>query len=226
MKRGVTNTARPYRSHARPACTACRRRKSRCTADAGARVCLMCQVHGTECSFQHEIEEPEAGETRPAPKRPRTASRSDRRRLPVSNQPSTSTYSGHGQSAGSAGESRLLPDSLVSPEAHVTSAAPQEGSDGCPIPLHPVDDDDSPHILGPAVTGDSHVLADYLSNVRDGRRAIPVIRPMLGGDAEPVIFTKVKKRPLGMTVDPTPPSLQLHMIQKLVEPWEKQLIEV
>jgi len=186
----------------------------------------MCQVHGTECSFQHEAEEPGVGGTKPAQKRPRTASRAERRPLPVSSQPSTSMYSAHGGSSGSAGESRLATTSLVSTGAHGASAVPQNTSDGLPIPLHPADDDDSPHILGPAVTGDSHVLADYLSNVRDGRRAIPVIRPMLGGDSEPVIFTKVQKRPLGMVVDPTPPSLQLQMIQKLVEPWEERLVEV
>jgi hypothetical protein len=93
-----------------------------------------------------------------------------------------------------------------------------------PISLHQADDDDSPHILGPAVTSDSHVLADYLSNVRDGTRAMPMIRPMLGGDSEPVMFTRVQKRPLGMAVDPTPPSLQLQMIQKLVEPWADELV--
>jgi hypothetical protein len=34
-------------------------------------------------------------------------------------------------------------------------------------PLSLEAEDDNPHILGPAVTGDNHVLADYLSNICD-----------------------------------------------------------
>jgi hypothetical protein len=34
-----------------------------------------------------------------------------------------------------------------------------------PSPLSLEAEDDNPHILGPAVTGDNHVLADYLSNI-------------------------------------------------------------
>lgn len=221
MTRGNTNQARPYRSHASPACTACRRRKSRCTAEAGASACLMCQAHGTQCSFLGESGG--SGESGPAPKRQKTASRQTERRLPGAGRASTSTPSRGGLESGSTGAIALGSTAVVAHEARPPSP---HDTQGLPISLHPADDDDSPHILGPAVTGDSHVLADYLSNARMGSRAIHMIRPMLsGGDTEPVMFTKVQKRPLGMAVDPTPPSLQLHMIQKLVEPWEEPLVE-
>lgn len=48
---------RPYRSHLRPACFPCRRRKSRCQTEGpaaggtGGGACLMCRAHGTECVY-------------------------------------------------------------------------------------------------------------------------------------------------------------------------------
>lgn len=84
------------------------------------------------------------------------------------------------------------------------------------------EDDNSPLIVGPALTDDNHVPADYLttvSSVRGRTRGIPIIRPMMGGDSEPVMFTKVMRRPLGMAVNPSQPPLQLQAIQSLVEPW-------
>ncbi|EGY14508.1 uncharacterized protein VDAG_05672 [Verticillium dahliae VdLs.17] len=112
-----------------------------------------------------------------------------------------------------------------SPETRHTVVSGPTHAD-IPIPLHQDELDDSPHIVGPAVTSDSHVLADYLSTVRHGSRSTPMVRPMLGGDAEPVIFTRVQPRPLGMTVDPTPPSLQLQMLEKLLEPWTDRLVDL
>lgn len=45
-----------------------------------------------------------------------------------------------------------------------------------PLPLEA--EDDNPHILGPAVTGDSHVLVGYLSSVSGGQgmREIRLVR--------------------------------------------------
>ncbi|KAJ5349950.1 hypothetical protein N7541_007677 [Penicillium brevicompactum] len=87
-------------------------------------------------------------------------------------------------------------------------------------------DDDNPHILGPAVTGDNHVLADYLSNISGGQ-GIREIRPVEpGSSSSPVIFTKVQKRPLGLNVNSSPALKNLETIEKLVEPWGGHLIEL
>ena len=42
---------RPYRSHKAPACSSCRRRKSRCTVDIAGRACLVCRLNRTACDF-------------------------------------------------------------------------------------------------------------------------------------------------------------------------------
>jgi hypothetical protein len=42
--------SRPYRSHKQPACTFCRQRKSRCNADLPGQPCLLCRLHGKQCS--------------------------------------------------------------------------------------------------------------------------------------------------------------------------------
>ncbi|OJJ42544.1 hypothetical protein ASPZODRAFT_76489 [Penicilliopsis zonata CBS 506.65] len=46
----LPGTTRPYRSHKIPACDFCRRRKSRCTQDVADQPCLLCRMHGAECS--------------------------------------------------------------------------------------------------------------------------------------------------------------------------------
>lgn len=42
--------SRPYRSHKFPACDFCRRRKSRCVRSLDNRKCVLCQMHGAECT--------------------------------------------------------------------------------------------------------------------------------------------------------------------------------
>jgi hypothetical protein len=87
-------------------------------------------------------------------------------------------------------------------------------------------DDDNPHILGPAVTGDNHVLADYLSNIPGGQ-GIREIRPVEPGSSlSPVIFTKVQKKPLGLLVGSSPALEKLQTIEKLVEPFGPHLIDL
>ncbi|KAF7528436.1 hypothetical protein G7054_g10136 [Neopestalotiopsis clavispora] len=51
MQSPSSSRERPYRSHLRPACHPCRRRKSRCKHEAQSSSCLMCRVHGTDCVF-------------------------------------------------------------------------------------------------------------------------------------------------------------------------------
>src|SRR4051812_25967239 len=42
--------SRPYRSHKYPACDFCRKRKSRCVRSLENRKCVLCQMHGAECT--------------------------------------------------------------------------------------------------------------------------------------------------------------------------------
>ena len=42
--------ARPYRSHKFPACARCHKRRARCTIEQPGQACLLCRMHGAECS--------------------------------------------------------------------------------------------------------------------------------------------------------------------------------
>ncbi|CAG8132629.1 unnamed protein product [Penicillium olsonii] len=183
---------RPYRSHTKPACIPCRRRKSRCKFEPHTEACLMCRAHGTECTFPN-------GRAKATHKRPSTET------LPRIPHPAVRT--------------QPLNDPMV--------ASPQLPSQipNLDTPLSLEADDDNPHIVGPVVTGDSHVLADYLSNISgQGMREIRPVEP--GSSSSPVIFTKVQKRPLGLTVNSNPAMKNLETIEKLVEPWGTHLIEL
>ncbi|KAJ5576098.1 Transcription factor [Penicillium sp. DV-2018c] len=109
---------------------------------------------------------------------------------------------------------------------NTTSGSLIPGQNGQDTPLSLEADDDNPHILGPAVSGDNHVLADYLSNIPGGQgmREIRPVEP--GSSSSPVIFTKVQKRPLGLLVGSSPAVEKLHTIEKLVEPFGPHLIDL
>jgi hypothetical protein len=85
---------------------------------------------------------------------------------------------------------------------------------------------DNPHILGPTVMNDSHVLADYLSSVPGGpgMRTIRPVEP--GSSLSPIVFTKVQKRPVGMVLNSNPALEKLRVIEKLVEPWALNLVNM
>src|SRR5271163_1146068 len=59
-------SGRPYRSHRYPACTRCKKRRSRCTIDLPGTACLLCRMYHAECSSaatrkdQHTVNIPSA----------------------------------------------------------------------------------------------------------------------------------------------------------------------
>ncbi|KAG0156168.1 hypothetical protein PDIDSM_3345 [Penicillium digitatum] len=109
----------------------------------------------------------------------------------------------------------------TSPQFSVVAQA-QKDQD---TPLSLEADDDNPHILGPAVTGDNHVLADYLSNISGGQ-GIREIRPV-----EPVVprrrhIHESAEKAAGLMVNSSPALHKLQTIEKLVEPWGPHLIDI
>ncbi|KAJ6132614.1 transcriptional regulator family: Fungal Specific TF [Penicillium samsonianum] len=196
---------RPYRSHTRPACVPCRRRKSRCKLEPHIAACLMCRAHGTECTFPN-------GKAKSTPQKRYSTETS-----PLLPHPTLRTPIAAAQSL-----NRAPPVVAASPQFSIVTQA-QNDKD---TPLSLEADDDNPHILGPAVTGDNHVLADYLSNISGGQ-GIREIRPVEpGSSSSPVIFTKVQKKPLGLMVNSSPALHKLQTIEKLVEPWGPHLIDI
>ncbi|KAJ5573922.1 transcriptional regulator family: Fungal Specific TF [Penicillium hispanicum] len=215
-----TGEERPYRSHIRPACLPCRRRKSRCKIEAHCAVCLMCRAHNTDCSFPTE-------KRRKASRRmPRGTPRGDGPLLPSLQ-----------------AQAPLAPP--MTPVAHVpshqfsgASASPAsvssqpirlewtQAGDSQDTPLSLEAEDDNPHVVGPAVMGDSHVLAGYLSSFPGGRgmRSIRPVEP--GSSSSPIVFTKVQKRPLGLMLNSNPALHKLQIIEKLIEPWSLHLVDL
>ncbi|KAJ5685826.1 hypothetical protein N7536_008445 [Penicillium majusculum] len=195
---------RPYRSHTKPACVPCRRRKSRCKLEPHTPACLMCRAHGTECTFPNAI-------AKSTPQKRYSTETGPRLPHPTLRTPIAAAQS-----------LSRPPVVAASPQFSIVTQAQNEQD----TPLSLEADDDNPHILGPAVTGDNHVLADYLSNISGGQ-GIREIRPVEpGSSSSPVIFTKVQKRPLGLMVNSSPALHKLQTIEKLVEPWGPHLIDI
>ncbi|UNI18315.1 hypothetical protein JDV02_004589 [Purpureocillium takamizusanense] len=85
---------------------------------------------------------------------------------------------------------------------------------------------ENPHIVGPATAGDSHFLEDYLSSIQEGGHG-RAIRPILPGvTSTPVMFMRVRKRPVGLAVDLNPSSAELQTIVKLLEPWQDAVLNL
>ncbi|KAI1632651.1 fungal-specific transcription factor domain-containing protein [Biscogniauxia mediterranea] len=191
---------RPYRSHLRPACLPCRRRKSRCKIEAHSPSCLMCQVHGTDCHFPNSREAggiPPKGHGSPGRERP-TSRRAARKQQ-------TST-----------------------PSLWEASREQQQQQDSHPTPLSADDtEQESRHVVGPAVTSDSQVLAEYLSAVNSNSNSgMRLIRPRPTSGSKPVLFTAVRRGPLGLAANTSPSQLKCQTIEKLLEPRAGDLINV
>ncbi|KPM35546.1 hypothetical protein AK830_g11013 [Neonectria ditissima] len=220
---------RPYRSHLRPACVPCRRRKSRCQSEATSEICLMCRAHCTDCVFPAG---PSSGSTRtPDSARRRRQTRSaGGSATPVRGAPEPvpeDSVLGHQAPA-------LIPILGSAPHAPNASSGPAEWSaqvqgtqDESPLALGSADDQQhNLHIVGPAVTSDNQVLSDYLSAMPGATRGSRLIIPVPGNRSQPVLFTMVQKRPLGMAVNRSPSAEKLEMIERLLEPFEADVIDL
>ncbi|KAL5605995.1 hypothetical protein BROUX41_006212 [Berkeleyomyces rouxiae] len=332
---------RPYRSHLRPACHQCRRRKSRCKIEAGSAVCLMCRVHNTECAF------PPLASATPSRIRKQNARKNSQPPLPqpsvtsATETPGLAPTSRSGTAAGTMAQDRaahnpnddnenddamgrrpelqmqqsqgrphaqapmLLPARVLPPPPPPAtsqglslgpgpiqdqSSSPHESRRSFPansrprkslpdlnttpaatVPPHgdllgsrhgttpPIghepppqapqgpltgltnsssemskqtsllledEDGGNAHIIGPDVTRDSQVLSDYLAMMHPSTGIMRVIKPQSNSQAGPVIFARVKKQPLGMVVSTSPSAKKLKIVEKLLEPWNEQLLRL
>lgn len=82
------------------------------------------------------------------------------------------------------------------------------------------------HIVGPAVTSDSQVLSDYLSAMPSATRGSRMIIPVPGDRSRPVLFTMVQKQPLGLDSSRSPPAEKLQVMEKILEPFTADLLDV
>lgn len=213
------------------ACLPCRRRKSRCKYEPGSQACLMCRAHEVEC-----VPVPRS---RPHPLPPRTP------RARIRATPRARSSFAAGAEGTSSPDTQVMEQSAPRAEPHSTTPAhvgnpihppfsgtlnstslgPALASTTHPVPLDEAEDD-SPHIMGPAVASDNHFLEDYLSTTQAGNGA-RTIRPVLPGmTSSPVVFTRVQKRPLGIATHMSLSRTKLQTIDKLLEPCQEQVINM
>ena len=233
---------RPYRSHLRPACIPCRRRKSRCHMEANADVCLMCRAHRTECSF------PEGSGSQSAQQAPASGRRSRRTATSIGGSETPTRVSNRNRATPAANIPTPAADiatPVASAEQSYQNTSTANVLQGGPSPSavqriqhHSSQDDDSPlslgsaddqslnlHIVGPAVTNDSQVLADYLSGLPGVTRSTRMVIPQSAGRSKPVLFTMVQKRPLGVTVNRSRAAEKLEIIENLLQPYTMEVID-
>jgi hypothetical protein len=209
----TSNQGRPYRSHLRPACDACRRRKSRCTTTETSDECLMCQVHGSRCVFV------DGEQTR-------------RRKVPASQ--------GHITDYAESGASNMDPDdssmSMVYPEetqtsdtvlsdgqAYLSGPAPMTSPTLRHAPVNAEagmsamlaeSGDSSTHIISPAIVDDNEELRTSSTS------------STMGPPSRRVLFNTVLKKPLGIHARQTLAASKLEVIEKLLEPHIMDLIDL
>jgi hypothetical protein len=223
----TSNQGRPYRSHLRPACDACRRRKSRCTTTETSDQCLMCQVHGSRCVFV------DGEQTR-------------RRKVPASQghvieytESSSIDPDDSSMSMVYPGDTHIS-DTVLSDgqtyhsgPAPMTSSAPQHapaiGEAGMSAMLAE-SGDSSTHIISPAIVDDNEELDSYLSsNPAVGVRRITrtsSTSSTMGPPSRRVLFNTVLKKPLGIHARQTLAASKLEVIEKLLEPHIMDLIDL
>lgn len=95
------------------------------------------------------------------------------------------------------------------------------------------EEEESSHIVGPVVTSDTQILADYLRadpHHGVGRRLARTARPGRdgSGSAGPdnsVMFARVRRRPMGQTPNQTVASGKCLVIERIIEPFADELID-
>ena len=89
---------------------------------------------------------------------------------------------------------------------------------------------DSSHIVGPAIVDDSDELESYLSTIPDAssRRMVRIIPSSNhpGRPVRPVLFNTIQRRPLGVTINQSLAAQKCDIIEKLVEPWVKDVVDL
>ncbi|KAI1394427.1 fungal-specific transcription factor domain-containing protein [Hypoxylon trugodes] len=214
---------RPYRSHLRPACLPCRKRKSRCNVEAHSTSCLMCRTHGTQCAFpsnQHQTTGPVARRSIRRHTTPRSISRQPVRVI------SDGTSAGDIRTAiinDNGPVTNAVQDSSTALQTNLFFDDREDHPGSTPLSIEDTENE-NPHVISPAITSDSQVLMDCLSTLNSEGCGIRLIRPKRTTGNRSVLFTAVEKRPVGLAIGPNPSYTKCQIIEKLLEPWGERLI--
>lgn len=178
------DASRPYRSHRFPACDFCRKRKSRCVRSLDNQKCVLCQMHGAECT-QDGIAN---GPRRVRPYRMAHSIRSSAERQPLSHTLSLA-------------KSTLETDD----ELHTANVNPGSSMDVLQDIAHGPDsnltmrsvDAQSSHIVGPVVAHDVQVLDQYMSPQTPSPKSMRKSQPysVYSDDPKnPILYLRVPRR--------------------------------
>ncbi|RFU80034.1 hypothetical protein TARUN_2152 [Trichoderma arundinaceum] len=191
----------------------------------------MCRAHGTECSLQ-ESRQPRtsiAAQLSPGGLTPRL--RRDTRDSESSAERLSRLTVDRSTTAGSV-DPRSMPSGLApvfsaspaSPYHRDRASVPEPFSNHQrPLELDEAEDD-SPHIICPAIASDKGFLDNYLASVQTGNGVIK--SPLPGTTTNPVVFTRVQKRPIGLDLTSNPACSKLYTIEKFLEPWGPQVMDM
>ncbi|ODA82178.1 hypothetical protein RJ55_00684 [Drechmeria coniospora] len=107
--------------------------------------------------------------------------------------------------------------SVSDPSGHGLSTATTRSEPQSPVPLGSCDDHHvNLHIVGPTDTNDSQVLSDYLVAIPEAMRGTRMVVPESAGPSKPVLFTMVRKLPLGLQVNRSLSAEKLEIIEQLL----------
>lgn len=96
-----------------------------------------------------------------------------------------------------------------------------------PVPVFDSpEDQQNLHIVGPAGASDSQVLSDYLARTPGTTHNAQSLVPVPASRSRSVFFTRVDKRPLGATVYYNPAAEKLEIVERIIEPWSRALVDV
>ncbi|KAL4946056.1 fungal-specific transcription factor domain-containing protein [Aspergillus oleicola] len=231
---------RPYRSHLHPACFSCRKRKSRCKTKSPAEVCVMCQAYGTECIFPRPDDPNPRQQQRGWPRIRRSGPNAGARSRYTTGSATTmhSRYPRPQPAAGPiAGQSEqrhtdLHPCQQI-PEVIGAETQYGGGTNGAyaagggstrteAIPhlmgIATDAEDDSSHIVSPAVADDNDILESYLSAIPTARRRHMISTSSSNRHFGPVRFNAVPRRPLGVVANQSFAASKCELIEKYMDP--------
>ncbi|KAH8799716.1 fungal-specific transcription factor domain-containing protein, partial [Xylogone sp. PMI_703] len=210
--------SRPYRSHKYPACSFCRRRKSRCTRELNSRSCLLCRLHGLECSQDGQDVARDSGQGSRRLRPVRRRSRSEQSVVPSQpNATSKSCFTGD------------------APKTQLTSPEPPErpdsvvDEDSAPVAVSPENTPNKPsrHIVGPTDAPDVQVLEKYMSP--DSSRMSNARRNTIYLDdpTNPIVYVKVPRQRIVASIgNGSAGYKQLETIEKILEPLGDQVVQL
>ncbi|KAJ5711623.1 hypothetical protein N7488_005779 [Penicillium malachiteum] len=187
----------------------------------------MCQAHGTECTFPRAdndytprkfpgnacgriAKNTSVARTRPGPTTPQLIPDTAERGYAFIEIDDPQT-----QAAGALQDFSRTPTVVSRGRDHEN-----ESAEGLPhlAGIVPEAEDDSSHIVSPAIADDNEILESYLSAIPAARRDLSRIGPSSKRSIRPVRFNVVPRRPLGVTANQSLAAAKCEVIDKYIGP--------